>query len=65
MRMGVVRITRMGALCVRKGVRGDRGKDPEKKGVRGIERSRLKEGCQEKRRSKKVSKFLLFLVDIN
>ena len=43
MRMGMARITRMGALCVRKGVPGDRGKDPHKMGMRGIERSHTKE----------------------
>ena len=56
MRMGMARITRMGALCVRKGVLGDREKDPKKWGVRGIERSRLKEWCQRKKKIKKSFK---------
>ena len=32
MRMGMARITRMGALCVCKGVLGDREKDPKRGG---------------------------------
>lgn len=60
MRMGMERITRMGALCVRKGVRGDREKDPPKKGVRGIERSHLKEWCQRKKKIKKSFKIFAF-----
>lgn len=42
MRMGIAHIAQMGALCVRKVFRVDRGKDPRKWGVRGIERSRQK-----------------------
>lgn len=46
-------------------VRGDRVKDPKKGGARQRERSHLKEERQRKRRSKKVSNFFLFLVDIH
>lgn len=36
MRMGMARITRMGALCVRKGGFGEIAEKTPKKGVRGI-----------------------------
>ena len=65
MRMGMARIARMGALCVRKGVLGDREKYPKKGGARHREISPKIMVSTKKRRSKKVSKFLLFLVDIN
>jgi hypothetical protein len=61
MRMGMVRITRMGALCVRKGVRGDREKDPPKKnGCAAEGGSRLKEKCQWKKKIKKSFKIFSF-----
>ena len=40
-------------------------KTPKKRGVRGRERSRLKEGCQRKKKIKKSFNFFLFLVDFH
>lgn len=45
--------------CVR-GVRGDRGKDPKKGGARHRVRSRIKEGCQRKKKIKKSFKIFAF-----
>ena len=64
MRIGMARITRMGALCVRKGVRADRGKDPQKMGgARHREISPKRRVSTKKVDQKKFQKFLLFLVD--
>lgn len=69
------RIMRMGGVwralrewahyaCVR-GVRGDRGKDPKKRGCAAGWQISPKKECQRKKDQKKFQKFLLFLVDLH
>lgn len=61
MLMGMARITRMGALCVRYGGSGEIAeKNPKKRGARQGARSHLKEGCQRKKKIKKSFKIFVF-----
>ena len=62
MRMGMARITRMGALCVRKGVLGDRGKDPKKGGARHREIPPKRMVSTKKEDQKKFQNFCFFLL---